>query len=123
MRQLFLAFLFASLCYSQKVVNEAQYQEVITDSIVWITTDIDSSNLGDRNCRHDWVYSEAVDANANLHCGVLHVAGEHCEFHDRFRERICRKCKRYEVQREKYFQHVRKPEKTEFEQLKEELSQ
>ncbi len=135
------------------------YSEVITDSVVWRTTETDSLNLGDGKgdiskatiCRriisciltdftkdglttcyhgkkwihaHDWVYSEEWGAREGLGCLVNHN-GLHCDWTDKMRHRICRKCLRKETQREYWYQHrdePPEPPKTEYEQLEERLN-
>ncbi len=49
----------------------------------------------------------------------IHDEDEHCPYEVLEREKICRKCMRSIIEREKWFQHYVAPPKTEFQRLKE----
>lgn len=92
----------------------------VTDSIKWVSTD--TTFEGDCKCEHDWVYGEPDIAGYNFathSCLVYHPPGQHCDFYNDVREKICRHCLRSEIEREKWFQHYVEPPKTEFQKLKE----
>lgn len=92
----------------------------VTDSIKWVSTD--TTFEGDCKCEHDWVYGEPDIAGYNFathSCLVYHPPGQHCDFYNDVREKICRHCLRSEIEREQWFQHYVVPPKSEFERLKE----
>ena len=93
---------------------------VVTDSIVWKIVEIDTANLGNELCNHDWVYSKTRYAKPFSGCLVMHH-GFHCDYNDKVRDRICRKCMRKETEREFWYQHRVTPDKTEYELLEEKL--
>jgi hypothetical protein len=90
---------------------------IVTDSIVWRT--IDTLRQGDRNCKHEWVYSE--EHPFNIGCLVLHH-GWHCDWDDMCRDAICRKCRMKISQRQQWYQHEVKPPKSEYECLDEDTT-
>ena len=92
------------------------YEPVITDSIIWRTTEIDSLNLGKENCDHVWIYSKDQQSNKMTSCAVNHM-GFHCSWDDAWRNRICSQCLRKETQREHWYQHRKKYIKTEYDKL------
>lgn len=92
----------------------------VTDSIKWVSTD--TTFEGDCKCEHDWVYGEPDIAGygfATYSCLVYHPPGQHCDFNNDVREKICRHCLRSEIEREQWYQHFVAPPKSEFERLKE----
>ena len=92
----------------------------VTDSIKWVVTD--TTFEGDCKCEHDWVYGEPDIAGygfATYSCLVYHPPGQHCDFNNDVREKICRHCLRSEIEREQWYQHLVAPPKSEFEKLKE----
>lgn len=94
---------------------------VVTDSVVWRTVSVDSLNTGKKNCKHDWVYSDTWRAGGNMQCCVLHH-GEHCDYDDLMRNRICRVCLRKETQREFWYQHRAEPPESEYGKLENRLN-
>lgn len=92
----------------------------ITDSIKWVP--IDTTFEGESNCQHDWVYGEPDIAGygfATYSCLVYHPPGQHCDFYNDVREKICRHCLHSEIEREQWYQRFVAPPKSEFERLKE----
>lgn len=92
----------------------------VTDSITWVP--IDTTFVGESNCQHAWVYGEpdiAGDGFVTHSCLVYHPPGQHCDFNNDVREKICRRCLRSVIESEQWFQHFVAPHKTEFEILKE----
>lgn len=92
----------------------------ITDSIKWVVTD--TTFEGDCKCEHDWVYGVPDIAGygfATSSCFVYHPPGQHCDFYNDVREKICRHCLHSEIEREQWYQRFVAPPKSEFELLKE----
>lgn len=87
---------------------------VVTDSIVWRSTD--TLNVGDENCNHEWVFSDEERAGGSNFCLVNHN-GWHCSYDDKVRYGICKKCLRKERFREQWYQSIFVPPKTEYEVL------
>lgn len=114
----------------------------VTDSIKWVV--MDTTFKGNLKCEHEWVYSEpkmqgnrfgayvfdkhtinvvcargAHYANGKWDESPFHSLDEHCQYEEREREKICRKCLRSEIEREQWYQRFIEPPKSEFELLKE----
>lgn len=92
----------------------------VTDSIKWVPTD--TTFEGEPDCNHDWVYGEPDIAGygfATSSCFVYHPPGQHCDFYNDVREKICRHCLHSEIEREQWYQRFVEPPKTEFQKLKE----
>jgi len=92
----------------------------VTDSIKWVATD--TMFKGDCKCEHDWVFGEpnydVSGSGLSIGCLVDHNGG-HCDYDDDVREKICRKCMRSVIEREKWYHRFVAPPKSEFEILKE----
>lgn len=99
----------------------------VTDSIKWVP--IDTTFEGDCKCEHDWVFGTDKPGSIEIHfifgfefidCIRLNPDGKHCNEHlSATREKICRKCLRGVIERERWFQHYVASSKSEFERLKE----
>lgn len=97
------------------------YGKVITDSVVWELTDVDSLNMGDTTCDHIWEYSEVNTVKpSNIGCLVMHN-GFHCSWRDGVQSRICSDCLRKETWQEQWYQHRYIPSETEYEKLEKKL--
>lgn len=101
--------------------DKTKVQELgwVTDSIKWVADD--TLYVGDKDCVHDWLYGEPeiTGFERSISCLVYHPQGQHCDWGDGLREKICRNCMRSEIERERWFQHFVAPPKSEFEILKE----
>ncbi len=99
---------FLGNAYSQEVyiydnwglLEEQQYD--YNYDIKWVVVSVDSFNLGDEDCEHEWVYSKEWRAGGNMGCLVMHHGG-HCSWDESMRDRICEKCLRKERQREVWY--------------------
>ena len=124
MKYLIMFIFLCSVIHSQDFSNQGfgfyDNGYVVTDSVIWRTISVDSLNLGNINCVHQWVYSRTRLAMLGVGYGVFHN-GFHCSYNDRIRDRICKLCLRKETQRESWYQHREEPPKTEYEILKEKL--
>lgn len=94
--------------------------DIVTDSIVWRVTKIDSLNLGNENHKHDWIYSTISYDYLDRGCLVMHH-GFHCDWDDGRKERICSICHRHEYMREFWYQHRYISPKTDYDKLKDKL--
>jgi len=94
------------------------FQSVVTDSVVWNIVAVDSANLGDSTCVHEWEYSKVSNYGSDnmISCAVYH-AGFHCGWNDGQKTRICARCLRKEDMRETWYQHRYTPPPTKYDSL------
>lgn len=108
-----------SIIWISTAVDSIQKFGWITDSITWVATDT-TTFKGDSKCAHEWIYGKPDFSTVSWRFGCLvNHDGAHCDYDDDVREKICRKCLRSVIEREKWFQRFVAPPKSEFEILKE----
>lgn len=75
--------------------------------------------VGSTDCAHSWVYSDTYNPKAGMGCVIYH--GGHCDWEDRWQDKICEKCGRLEkleeIWNEEYIP-CPEPQKSEFEILR-----
>jgi len=95
---------FISLSLFLFAITTAFSQQVVQDSVKWVSLFVDKQNPGKESCKHQWIYSEEYYQKPYS----LHKA-------------ICSICKRFELQQKVLYFHVEKPIESDFQKLEKEL--
>lgn len=128
MKYLILILLLPVICFAQTV------PVAVLDSVVWTNEGlVNAGRAGDANCQHEWVYGDTCYSNdiyGFLGYETLNIIDPatgntflHCVDFDLMRKRICKVCKRWEWERQRYYYHWETVEtpKTDYEELVGEL--